>query len=370
MRTIIAKLDKVADLLESKGLIKEAEDIDIISNTLEREATVLDVLKKIPGINTLGNLIDFRNPKATIFKIVKALGGKVDPSVIEEGKNLLAKMPGGQQPVPAAHEAALFDAMRSGKKAIMGAVLVAFISGLSGKAYAQTSLADIDKFIQQNQQEYVKYQQDMQEGQAAFNADQKKKYDNFVRTGDIPPEALEDVDPSKVSKDKLKSAPVVESEGSDVAKYTPAQVSGLADSVINEDAEALSEYLKFPFDIRVKTVDNSKLSAKKLEELSKVTGVDITTLKSIKSEHISFKANKNTNSDLFNTLNQVIESKENIDKYTDKKTLEKLIQSAFLKKIAKDKVMKDIWGSSQSAKDKITEAVIYTAQEMATNILM
>lgn len=39
---LIARLDKIASLVQEKGLVKEAEEIDVISNTLEKIALKKD----------------------------------------------------------------------------------------------------------------------------------------------------------------------------------------------------------------------------------------------------------------------------------------------------------------------------------------
>lgn len=46
---IVAGLDKIAGSVESKGLLKEAEDIDLVSNTLERLAKELPAGKDRPA---------------------------------------------------------------------------------------------------------------------------------------------------------------------------------------------------------------------------------------------------------------------------------------------------------------------------------
>lgn len=48
-KSIVVGLDKIAGSVESKGLFKEAEDIDVVSNTLERLAKELPAGKNRPA---------------------------------------------------------------------------------------------------------------------------------------------------------------------------------------------------------------------------------------------------------------------------------------------------------------------------------
>ena len=46
MNKISSMLDKVAGSLESKGLLKEAEELDVISNTIESSLTTPQYLRE------------------------------------------------------------------------------------------------------------------------------------------------------------------------------------------------------------------------------------------------------------------------------------------------------------------------------------
>ena len=55
---LIARLDKIASLVQVKGLVKEAEEIDVISNTLEKIAKIIPA-----GSNRLAPIFSDKNPK-------------------------------------------------------------------------------------------------------------------------------------------------------------------------------------------------------------------------------------------------------------------------------------------------------------------
>jgi len=47
--SIVEVLEKIADKCESQGMVREATELDIVANTLEREAGMMDFFKSIPG---------------------------------------------------------------------------------------------------------------------------------------------------------------------------------------------------------------------------------------------------------------------------------------------------------------------------------
>jgi hypothetical protein len=92
MNIISSKLDKIADSLENKGLYKEAEDIDVIANTIESEMTYGRSPKQIIEDDAL----DFaQNVAEENRELLRVPDGKRNPDynrILQSTKNLLSMM--------------------------------------------------------------------------------------------------------------------------------------------------------------------------------------------------------------------------------------------------------------------------------------
>jgi len=91
-RDVTAHLDKIADHLECRGLLKEAHDLDIVSNTIEAGVAnwIRGAISKIPGLPS----------KEDALRILSPLAEK-DPSkfskVVEQARNILQGVGAGGQ---------------------------------------------------------------------------------------------------------------------------------------------------------------------------------------------------------------------------------------------------------------------------------
>jgi hypothetical protein len=167
---IIASIDDVAQIAEDKGLIREASDLDIIANTLEKEAGLTDLVKK--GWEAL---------KKNISKIPeglkKKLKGKTLPSVVQELNKEL-----GADPKQGLNESQFENLMkgafmfgnRSAEEMLdkeagalsktLGAALLAIMAGAAGKADAKDLTFEEYKRVQDSlYQEYQQNQQNLQD---------------------------------------------------------------------------------------------------------------------------------------------------------------------------------------------------------------
>lgn len=156
MKEIISRLDKIASELELKGLIKEAYAVDVVSDTIEKEASLsnlLNAFKKIPGFSEIAKYVDFKNIKGSLASLSKMLGGKMDQDTFNQGRDLLSKIMGKSNAQPDLKEASVFDIMRAGKKAVMAAVLIAMVGATLGKAYGDVTTSDVNNNMSKSNQE-------------------------------------------------------------------------------------------------------------------------------------------------------------------------------------------------------------------------
>ena len=83
---IVASIDSVAQRVQDKGLLKEATSLDMIANTLEKEAGLTDAVKKGMGaLKNMGNLIP--------ADLKSKLQGKSLPEIL---KGITNKLTGGK----------------------------------------------------------------------------------------------------------------------------------------------------------------------------------------------------------------------------------------------------------------------------------
>jgi hypothetical protein len=81
MEKLIAMLDKVASAIQDKGLIKEAEELDIIANTLEVEAAKKKKKKWIPKKLEEGRLSKYKKPGESMADAAHRALKSDDPSL-------------------------------------------------------------------------------------------------------------------------------------------------------------------------------------------------------------------------------------------------------------------------------------------------
>lgn len=111
MKNLIDQLDKISSSLEDQGLIKEAEEIDIISNTLEKLAFEL---KRDPAFKNLQKAMEF----AQAGNIKNAEQFLIQANIAEKAKATFPKTREVQQVVKAYN-----DALASAKKEDAGMVV-------------------------------------------------------------------------------------------------------------------------------------------------------------------------------------------------------------------------------------------------------
>lgn len=64
--SLIKELDRIASVLEGRGLIKEASDIDLITNTLEKQAYNVEVDGKVKAMRNAISSLEKGNPKNAV----------------------------------------------------------------------------------------------------------------------------------------------------------------------------------------------------------------------------------------------------------------------------------------------------------------
>ena len=145
---VAAMLDKVADSLEAKGYTKEAEELDVIANTIEKEAGVLDafrkglrsvaeVAKKIPGVAVVFNKLKSMTP-ANVFKFMKDKLGKITGEDFDKYISYLLDP--------------TYTSRSASDDVAFGAAFIALLAGMRGKAIDQF---EFNEFIKMQDEIYA-----------------------------------------------------------------------------------------------------------------------------------------------------------------------------------------------------------------------
>ena len=142
---ISSLLDIVANKLESKGLLKEAFELDRIADVIDKEANLIDgfkrgmrgvvnIVRRIPSAGSIYNFIKDKAPQEAV-KFLSDQLGKVSEEEFAQIKKL-ALDPN-------------FSSREASNKILLGAILLTLLSGISGKAVAQ---ADYNEFSRGRQE--------------------------------------------------------------------------------------------------------------------------------------------------------------------------------------------------------------------------
>lgn len=199
------RLDKIASSLEDQGLMKDAEYLDIIANTLEKEAGlkdgfkkaikgVKDLASKLPGANKIMDSFKGKSVPQVLGHLIKSVG-----TISEEEFEMIKNVALG--PRYNSRQAAV------GKKIIMGAVLLTMLAGIGNKALADMSFEDYKKaeqskfqsYMQQEKADFESFKNDQSSGSAAddmfeemrnrsldFGSADLEKGNNSIKSIDVP----------------------------------------------------------------------------------------------------------------------------------------------------------------------------------------
>jgi hypothetical protein len=170
---IVASLERVADSCEQRGLMKEAYDLDVIANTLEREAGMMGFLKGLPAkakqlAQSMGITLNAQNAADIVKKYY-------DPNV-EMEKEAAMKDKARQMAMLAAM---LVTGFLSQVEAAKGPITVQFPTG--SKTYSAQELKQLAKgdpksfavVMEQYQEQQAKGQQVRQERERSQERAQK-----------------------------------------------------------------------------------------------------------------------------------------------------------------------------------------------------
>lgn len=137
-------LDNIANSLESKGYIREAYEIDLIANTIDRDAGIIDIAKgflgKFPKIGPdIYRFIKGKTPQEAIQSLLKALGGIVSDSDVAEAKKILSFN-------REKNAAKLFPNIRKLQRGLMTLLLLLVIGRMVNQSIEQMDASTINNF--------------------------------------------------------------------------------------------------------------------------------------------------------------------------------------------------------------------------------